>query len=1095
MPKTMENQKGASLGAFITVLVLVLILVGVVVWRYPPQGDEEAPSRFVNDATDRARSDVHTANTPNVLSNRDDDDQQLHSINSATDVLTAIKKLESKRDPKCHSTACRFEDFIYGTPLEAEARAAKVGLQKTLIRQIWRDAAKLASTAGRNEVRGEDVQAVAETIFRTTSDDDGVVIAKFEIADAIELSPVRVRQIASIAYSLRAILSVQQDSILGDPPSELPLANSGVDAMRSAVDIVTLSALQVADIAARKDDSPMISAGQLEKAWQKLVAEAPAATGASDSIAAAPRDDNPTKEKLRDQLFTMIDAKRSAYRAYNEVTPQEAEQRFIKNIKGYYALYMTPLRKEWINRLVSSYDDEMTRFSSRLLDEAGVSAAGAGRAVIRSADATAAVETLLPHAIDDFEDVTFFHRLDGDHVTLESYDCDSFRDTGSHWYYFRKAYEANDTALPPDPFAAEIMTEAISGYGVLLFRLAGRVAMERSDAPALRPSHLEEARRQIIALAARHHSTPDQEDNVAAIISTESGPMPRDDSGLLFADVTAKIGVEFRHDSAKWLHEFRRSSILAYPTFSGGGVAAEDIDNDGSIDLLFLGGTGNVLYFGDGRGGFEKAGKGLSDLLSSSSEGSIPAESRQPLIADFDNDGRQDIFIACTNSNHRMYRNLGNRQFEDVSDSTGLGGAGLIGGPATTFDFDNDGLLDLYIAYFGDYLNGAAPKQDRDNKNALPNKLFRNLGGMRFQDVTEGSGTADTGWCQAVSHTDFDRDGWQDIVVANDFGRNALLRNLGGGRFENVARDLGHTKAYHSMNVSFTDLNRDGFPDIYISNIATMVKDNKYAFPDVNTTQKLDLSALSNMLVKEANILYLSKREDGKLHRYAPSTDIERGESTTGWAWDAEFLDFDNDGDDDLYVVNGANDYNIFSEVLVLQQDSRKSPQHFQLSNRRETNVFYVNDNGMLMNRSSASGANFSGNSRSTAYFDWDEDGDLDIAVANFQSPAVMLRNENEQVDNRWLTVRLIGDQAKKSNRDAIGARIIATSDDGLYAVREIQGGSGFLSQNPKEQHFGLGSAAHVDLTIHWPGGDVQKVGHLPAGKRYVIREDEAPSS
>ena len=149
----------------------------------------------------------------------------------------------------------------------------------------------------------------------------------------------------------------------------------------------------------------------------------------------------------------------------------------------------------------------------------------------------------------------------------------------------------------------------------------------------------------------------------------------------------------------------------------------------------------------------------------------------------------------------------------------------------------------------------------------------------------------------------------------------------------------------------------------------------------------------------------------------------------------------------------------------------------------------------MLKNRSSASGADFPGNSRSTAYLDWDNDGDLDIAVTNFQTPAVMLRNENEQVDNRWLTVRLIGDLAKKSSRDAIGARIIATGDDGLYVVREIQGGSGFLSQNPKEQHVGLGSATHVDLTIHWPSGDVQQVDHLPAGKRYVIREGEAPSS
>ena len=274
-----------------------------------------------------------------------------------------------------------------------------------------------------------------------------------------------------------------------------------------------------------------------------------------------------------------------------------------------------------------------------------------------------------------------------------------------------------------------------------------------------------------------------------------------------------------------------------------------------------------------------------------------------------------------------------------------------------------------------------------------------------------------------------------------------------------------------------------------------MVKDNKYIFPDVNTPQKLDLSALSNMLVKEANVLYLSDAIDGRLNSYTPSTAIERGESSTGWAWDAEFLDFDNDGDDDLYVTNGTNDYNVFSKVVSLRGRAPGHARHIQLTNRREANVFYVNENGKLKNRSSASGADFSGNSRSTAYLDWDNDGDLDIAVANFHSKAVMLQNENEPGDRRWLKVRLVGDPTSNTNRDAIGARIIATNDEGLYVVREIQGGSGYLSQNPREQHFGLGQAATVDLTIYWPGGEVQHVQELAAGELHVIQQGKDAGS
>ena len=267
-------------------------------------------------------------------------------------------------------------------------------------------------------------------------------------------------------------------------------------------------------------------------------------------------------------------------------------------------------------------------------------------------------------------------------------------------------------------------------------------------------------------------------------------------------------------------------------------------------------------------------------------------EARQPLIADLDNDGRQDLLITYANDRHRVYRNLGDGRFEDVSERAGLGGAGLVGGPATVFDFDGDGLLDVYLGYFGDYLHGAIPTFERDNRNALPNRLFRNLGGLRFRDVTGGSGTGDAGWTQAVSHADLDGDGRQDLIVANDYGRNALLRNLGEGRFRNVAPELGVDTAFHSMNVGVADLNADAHPDIYVSNIATLVKDDKYAFPDVDTPLHFDLRAMAGMLVKESDVLWLSSVVDGRLDAYLPSIDVERGETSTGWAWDAEFFDF-----------------------------------------------------------------------------------------------------------------------------------------------------------------------------------------------------------
>jgi hypothetical protein len=506
------------------------------------------------------------------------------------------------------------------------------------------------------------------------------------------------------------------------------------------------------------------------------------------------------------------------------------------------------------------------------------------------------------------------------------------------------------------------------------------------------------------------------------------------------------------------------------------------------MDLLFVGGSGNALYINDGSGRFrditEQAGIDFRGA-----DGSYK-EARNPIIADFDNDGRQDILITYVNENHRLYRNTGGNRFEDVSPGSGLVGEGMVAGPATAFDFDGDGLLDLYIGHLGDYLSGVLPTMDRDNRNGGPNKLFRNLGGMRFADVTTDSGAAGVGWTQAVSHTDFDRDGRQDIIVANDYGRNAFLRNLGDGKFENAAPSLGVTNAYHSMNVGISDLNDDGHPDIYISNLASLVKDDKYIFPDVNTPMHLDLRAMAGMLIKESDVLYMSRLDGNRLTAYEPSKDVERGATSTGWAWDAEFFDFDCDGDDDLYLVNGTNDYHAYAAIYNYVDSDGRQVEHL-LNHIRESNVFFLNDGGKLKNESARSGADVAINSRSTAYLDFDGDGDLDIAVNNFHSPALMFRNNADERDPHWLKIRLIGDPSRGSNRDAIGARIVVTTDDRLHMTREIHGGSGYLSMNPKEQHFGLGRSQSADVQIIWPNGEQQKLENLAANRTHTVRQSE----
>ncbi len=1003
-------------------------------------------------------------------------------------ILSAIETLESESNAKCHSSASRFEDFIYGTPLTDEGRWANVDLQKRWVQRIWVEAAEAASRAGEAAVSPQRLREQIEQWFEWSEAPGGQVEARFTDHPPLTISKLRAEQYGSIAYSLRAILSVQQDRILSNGDGLLTLAPGSIEVLRKSTDTVTLSALMIADQSAREQNEFEITGATLRSAWSALLPnlEDSAPLGANPSVA--------TDGKSRAQLLAMLEemtaSKIAAYQAYNDLDDHVARETLLRaNVVRYYARAPIPGKQRIWPVLLAKFNGQLNEFTVDLLLEASANATGANHDLIRAVDASRAVQRFIPHEIDDFEDVQLFPRLaPADQITLEAYDCESFRYFGLHWPPLEHAIRMLPReARFPDPFAAEILAEAISQYGVLLLRVAGDLAKQTTDNIRLRPASFALGAAVIADRAKQHHDAPDAPEFSSRIVLVESGDVaePRD---LFFTDVTTFSGVDYTHRSSNWLHELRRKTAKTAPTFSGGGVAAEDVDGDGDMDLLFVGGAGIALYINDGSGRFrditEQAGINFRGP-----DGSY-AEARNPIIVDFDNDGRQDILITYVNEDHRLYRNTGGNRFENASPGSGLVGEEMVAGPATAFDFDGDGLLDLYIGVMGDYLNDATPTLDRDTRNGGRNKLFRNLGGMRFADVTAGSGAGDSGWAQALSHTDFDRDGRQDIIVANDYGRNAFLRNLGSGKFENKAPALGISNVWHSMNVAIADLNGDDYPDIYISNMASLVKDDKYIFPDVSIPMNPNLHAMAGVQYKESNVLYMSQLEQGRLARYVPSKDVERGATSTGWAWDAEFFDFDCDGDDDLYVVNGTNDYNAFAHVFnYVDSDGQRG--QYLMSHSRESNVFFVNDGGKLKNESARSGADFAVNSRSTAYLDFDGDGDLDIAVNNFHSPALMFRNNADERDLHWLKIRLIGDPSRGSNRDAIGARIVVTTDDGLHMTREIQGGSGYLSMNPKEQHVGLGRSLSADVQIIWPNGEQQKLENLAANRTYTLRQSE----
>ncbi|MEE2674618.1 MAG: CRTAC1 family protein [Myxococcota bacterium] len=1010
---------------------------------------------------------------------------------ASTSILSAIEVLESEHDAKCHSTASRFQDFLFGTPLSSEARLANAELTKRVALQLWSRASRGAAAAAEAQVERERLDRVTVEIAAVSQGDDGRVRVEFAGERLVEIERRRLEQYASIAYSLRAILSAQQDVLAAGGDSLLPLSPEGIEALAEALDLVGLAVLQLADREAREQSDFEISEAAVRAAWERLV---PASSVAPAGTALAGVSAEIARTRSLALLVSVVEAKTSAYRAYNTREGLDREKLLVFNITRFYARRPLSRFREDRRAFVAVFRTRLETFAGELMRAADTGARSAGHHLIRGADAYRAVQHVLPNRVDEFEDVHVFpHLSEDERITLEVFDCDSLRDFGIHWDALLGAARSSEAPQRlPDPLAAEILAEAISQYAVLVLRLAGGVAEQGAENVRLQPDHLAVAAAEIAARVRRHRASrePEPLSNTIVSAASEAGESV---SGRFFTEVTAASGIDFVHRSSRWLGEFRYQQLKTPPTFSGGGVAAEDVDDDGDIDLLFVGGGGNALYLNDGSGHF-------TDVTSEASldverpDGSN-AEPRSPIFADFDNDGRQDLLITYVNDDHRVYRNLGGIRFEDLSARAKLGGKGLVAGPATVFDFDGDGLLDVYVGYFGDYLHGGIPTFDRDNRNALPNRLFRNLGDFRFEDVTANSNANDRGWTQAVSHTDFDRDGRQDLIVANDYGRNAFLRNLGSGRFENVAPALGMTKAFHSMNVGVGDLNDDGHPDIYISNLATLVKDDKYTFPDGNTPLHFDLRAMAGMLVKESDVLYMSRLQDGRLVEYVPSRDVERGATSTGWAWDAEFLDFDHDGDDDLYVVNGTNDFNTFSMVYRRFRDGPKDAEYV-LDHGRESNVFFRNEGGKLVNVSGESGADFAGNSRSTAYLDLEGDGDLDIAVNGFHAKATILRNDaHKHAGGNWLKLRLVGDPARGSNRDAIGARFTVVTADGVRRHREVQGGSGYLSLNPKQQHVGIGAFAAADVHITWPNGNQESLLGLAANAAHVVTQAGAPES
>jgi hypothetical protein len=516
--------------------------------------------------------------------------------------------------------------------------------------------------------------------------------------------------------------------------------------------------------------------------------------------------------------------------------------------------------------------------------------------------------------------------------------------------------------------------------------------------------------------------------------------------GFSLADVTASAGIEFHHNSGAFGAKY-------LPETMGAGCAFLDYDGDGWLDILLVNGmdwpghkrqrSTLKLYRNNRNGTFsdftERAGL------------AVELYGMGVAVADFNTDGFPDILITAVGQN-RLFQNTGAGRFVDVTEKAGLGGRNGFSTSALWFDFDRDGFLDLLVCNYVKWspqLDVFCSVDGKRKSYCTPEAyhgdtcwLFRNRGNGTFEDVTAKSGIFDpTSKSLGVALMDFDRDGWPDVLIANDTQPNKLYRNLRNGTFEDVAvrADVAFSedgKARAGMGIDTADFDNSGVEGIAITNF-----DN------------------------EMIALYRATRS-GMFTDAAMTAGVGPA-SRDSLGFGCAFLDIDLDGRLDLIAVNGHIDETV---RRIRGNAGYAQPPH----------LFLNRGGGRFQDVVAQAGGGFASPKvgRGLAYGDFDRDGDLDLLITTNQGPAYLYRNDVVS-GARSLRLRLVG---TKSNRDAIGAVVRLTTPDGTQS-RTVKTGSSYLSQSELTLTFGLGpreSAARV--VVEWPSGAVQEFSKVAAG-------------
>lgn len=546
--------------------------------------------------------------------------------------------------------------------------------------------------------------------------------------------------------------------------------------------------------------------------------------------------------------------------------------------------------------------------------------------------------------------------------------------------------------------------------------------------------------------------------------------------GFIFKESSKAAGIDFKHVAPTLDHKL--DHIMIQVASMGAAVSVVDFDRDGWDDIYVCTSgehAKNALYRNQHDGTFKDVASevGLADINSPETGVSMGA-----IWGDYDNDGYEDVLIYKWGK-PELYHNDGGHHFTRVTEQAGLPAWANVNN-AIWFDYDNDGKLDLFLGgYYPEDVNlwhlkntMMMPESFEYAQNGGRKYLFHNLGNGKFEEVSAQLGINSRRWTLAAVAADLRGTGYPDLFIANDYGVSELYENENGKRFREVGKESGVGYAPKSgMTASVGDVLNQGRYAVYVSNISE-----------------------EGVLVQGNNLWVPEQGSQLKYQNMANAMGVELG----GWSFGGQFGDLNNDGNLDLYVVNGnvsldrdKSYWYDYSKVAggnrSIISDAANWP---PLANRslggyQQKRVWLNDGSGQFKEVAQIVGVKDRYDGRSVALADFENNGALDAVVANQRGPVLFYKNEVTPA-NHWVEFDLRG---TKSNRSAIGAEA-RVFWNGKEQVQEVSGGSGFCSQNQRRLHFGLGKAAAIDkVEIHWPSGTVQTIQNPPIDRIHKIEE------